>query len=95
LLKSYVAGHPGQHWKTQTSMMIFIIQVCTFVRSNSTLPTTATSQPPRFDGGASRDRTDDIQLAKLALSQLSYGPVASLASALAFANPKIGGPDKT
>ena len=25
-------------------------------------------------GGASRDRTDDIQLAKLALSQLSYGP---------------------
>ena len=26
------------------------------------------------DGGADRDRTDDIQLAKLALSQLSYGP---------------------
>src|SRR6266481_143268 len=26
-------------------------------------------------GGADRDRTDDIQLAKLALSQLSYGPV--------------------
>ncbi len=29
--------------------------------------------PPKY-GGASRDRTDDIQLAKLALSQLSYGP---------------------
>ena len=28
-----------------------------------------------LSGGASRDRTDDIQLAKLALSQLSYGPV--------------------
>src|SRR2546427_456907 len=28
-------------------------------------------------GGADRDRTDDIQLAKLALSQLSYGPSAS------------------
>ena len=27
------------------------------------------------DGGASRDRTDDLKLAKLALSQLSYGPV--------------------
>src|SRR5207253_8895136 len=27
-------------------------------------------------GGADRDRTDDIQLAKLALSQLSYGPNA-------------------
>ena len=26
------------------------------------------------NGGADRDRTDDIQLAKLALSQLSYGP---------------------
>ena len=26
-------------------------------------------------GGADRDRTDDFQLAKLALSQLSYGPV--------------------
>ena len=28
----------------------------------------------REDGGASRDRTDDLKLAKLALSQLSYGP---------------------
>jgi hypothetical protein len=27
-------------------------------------------------GGASRDRTDDLKLAKLALSQLSYGPKA-------------------
>ena len=29
---------------------------------------------PGKDGGASRDRTDDLKLAKLALSQLSYGP---------------------
>ena len=28
-------------------------------------------------GGARRDRTDDLKLAKLALSQLSYGPLAS------------------
>ena len=27
------------------------------------------------NGGASRDRTDDLKLAKLALSQLSYGPI--------------------
>ena len=27
------------------------------------------------DGGARRDRTDDLMLAKHALSQLSYGPV--------------------
>jgi hypothetical protein len=31
-------------------------------------------QRTRNLGGADRDRTDDIQLAKLALSQLSYGP---------------------
>ena len=29
-------------------------------------------------GGASRDRTGDLKLAKLALSQLSYGPVGAL-----------------
>ena len=29
---------------------------------------------PEKVGGASRDRTDDLKLAKLALSQLSYGP---------------------
>ncbi len=28
-----------------------------------------------FGGGARRDRTDDILLAKQALSQLSYGPI--------------------
>ena len=31
---------------------------------------------PGKDGGASRDRTDDLKLAKLALSQLSYGPIS-------------------
>ena len=33
------------------------------------------------NGGARRDRTDDLKLAKLALSQLSYGPVVSVWSA--------------
>jgi hypothetical protein len=27
------------------------------------------------DGGADRDRTDDLRLAKPALSQLSYSPI--------------------
>ena len=31
-------------------------------------------KPFRRNGGARRDRTDDLKLAKLALSQLSYGP---------------------
>ena len=34
---------------------------------------------PRRDGGARRDRTDDLMLAKHALSQLSYGPIPGLA----------------
>ena len=29
------------------------------------------------NGGARRDRTDDLKLAKLALSQLSYGPIGN------------------
>jgi hypothetical protein len=31
-----------------------------------------------MSGGARRDRTDDLKLAKLALSQLSYGPDPNL-----------------
>ena len=34
---------------------------------------TPKNQTPR-NGGARRDRTDDLKLAKLPLSQLSYGP---------------------
>ena len=32
-------------------------------------------------GGASRDRTDDLKLAKLPLSQLSYGPNLAVGTA--------------
>ena len=48
-------------------------------------------------GGAGRDRTDDLKLAKLPLSQLSYGPLRStlednrLASTAAFKSN--GGPE--
>ena len=38
------------------------------------------------DGGAGRDRTDDLKLAKLPLSQLSYGPTLFLPRTL----PKAG-----
>ncbi len=37
------------------------------------------ADPSEVDGGARRDRTDDLKLAKLALSQLSYGPVSGKA----------------
>jgi hypothetical protein len=33
----------------------------------------------KANGGAERDRTDDLKLAKLALSQLSYSPVVRMA----------------
>ena len=44
-------------------------------------------------GGARRDRTDDLMLAKHALSQLSYGPLAN--GKLSRSEPtKVGGPGK-
>ena len=38
---------------------------------NGQMPEYATTA---WNGGARRDRTDDLKLAKLPLSQLSYGP---------------------
>ena len=38
-------------------------------------------------GGADRDRTDDLKLAKLALSQLSYGPKTDHVSMLWMVGP--------
>jgi hypothetical protein len=42
-------------------------------------------------GGADRDRTDDLKLAKLALSQLSYGP-RDRRSADRRSAAQVGGP---
>jgi hypothetical protein len=47
-------------------------------------PDAAPRQP---DGGARRDRTDDLKLAKLALSQLSYGPILAKPAASPFGPP--------
>lgn len=44
------------------------------------------------NGGARRDRTDDLMLAKHALSQLSYGPKGSSRQAK---RPVHGGPGTT
>ena len=41
------------------------------------MPRTAKQGTADVTGGASRDRTDDLLLAKQALSQLSYGPLIS------------------
>ena len=45
-------------------------------------------------GGASRDRTDDLKLAKLALSQLSYGPGPLLTATKAAEANKPSGPSR-
>jgi hypothetical protein len=47
-----------------------------------------------IDGGADRDRTGDLKLAKLALSQLSYGPVIGRALPLAAHQPKRQSPGR-
>ena len=59
------------------------------------------STAPLDIGGARRDRTDDLLLAKQALSQLSYGP-SRAGTARAFPTtdfrsliPETGGPGKT
>ena len=50
--------------------------VCVSVAAKEPLGDQQVAHPRiREDGGANRDRTDDLKLAKLALSQLSYGPV--------------------
>src|SRR5581483_4233007 len=48
--------------------------------------------PRAWRGGARRDRTDDLLLAKQALSQLSYGPgpSAGCAPAVPAANKMVG-----
>ena len=45
-----------------------------------------------WDGGARRDRTDDLKLAKLALSQLSYGPESPSTATAEIQKLKTPGP---
>ena len=55
-------------------------------RSVSLLPSRPCLLPSAKTGGANRDRTGDLLLAKQALSQLSYGPVTPSRS-LRFRSP--------
>jgi hypothetical protein len=59
--------HP--HWGDTANLF----QTDDLIRNSLCQPVNSTLQ--RGIGGAGRDRTDDILLAKQALSQLSYGPV--------------------
>ena len=58
----------------------------------------ASSISDQPSGGARRDRTDDLMLAKHALSQLSYGPVPEDECCLPVKTHTLdqgGGPGKT
>ena len=57
------------------------------LRSELMRPIPAGARSAKQDGGARRDRTDDLMLAKHALYQLSYGPECSKMSAF-LAPPK-------
>ncbi len=59
------------------------------IRDRPDLPATGGAGNRNTSGGARRDRTDDLLLAKQALSQLSYGP-----KELRPAAAKVGGPGK-
>ena len=52
----------------------------------------ATARLRATPGGARRDRTDDLMLAKHALSQLSYGPISGKGT---LPSRSDGGPGKT
>jgi hypothetical protein len=58
--------------------LLFTMSMITVAWRRIRVSFNGTSDP---SGGASRDRTGDLKLAKLALSQLSYGPDPGLAGA--------------
>ena len=67
---------------------VFALQASTWQPSFRSACRAVAGDPPAKAGGARRDRTDDLMLAKHALSQLSYGPVTRrrmLSTALACA----------
>jgi hypothetical protein len=70
-----VAGHPA--FVTLSACALNETDKITSERIGTLnlLDTSSTPRGPDF-GGARRDRTDDLMLAKHALSQLSYGPVS-------------------
>ena len=51
-----------------------MLRIRRWIRMSSRHRARWTGAPGRVPGGASRDRTGDLLLAKQALSQLSYGP---------------------
>ena len=56
------------------SRPVFALRATTLQPSHRRLAEPKLAQPAKA-GGARRDRTDDLMLAKHALSQLSYGPL--------------------
>ena len=67
----------------------------TLLRGSRRFPVACHPLPLRAQGGGGdRDRTDDLKLAKLPLSQLSYAPMGTGHTAVAR-KASDGGPGKT
>jgi hypothetical protein len=97
--KTPVAGrlHPINNVKQQTNRLQRTGRPNLFVSiSQGTQTDPLRLARPAPIGGADRDRTDDLLLAKQALSQLSYGPDLSAASSSVrmFRRCACGGPGK-
>ena len=60
--------------QTNPSFTMSISSRATLVQRRNRFHKAASAKIQAKAGGARRDRTDDLKLAKLALSQLSYGP---------------------
>ena len=77
------ASRVGRNVRSDVSRTMFLMangQSVYALRASTWQPSYSVSLPSRSckaakAGGARRDRTDDLMLAKHALSQLSYGPV--------------------
>ena len=75
---------PAEHFNDARCALNVFSETCFFGRSSSN----ALERSDQPSGGARRDRTDDLMLAKHALSQLSYGPMPEcLARKLAVERP--------
>ena len=65
-------------------------QTCSLDELTANRPTGISTNTQKRLGGAGRDRTDDLKLAKLALSQLSYGPEKALSVCTMRAQQVVG-----
>ena len=86
---AWPSGHASKslHSQCQSAKRTLLQAAKLVIRGlNGQMPEYATTA---WNGGARRDRTDDLKLAKLPLSQLSYGPVSPTSSEAGSPGPSL------